>query len=305
MDFFRQTPSGYDYWYNAIILNDLQYFAVRKCSFYNNNNINIRYRQIMIIAEHLTVLIFFVFGALVGSFLNVAIIRLPAAEKSVVFPPSHCPHCKGKIRWHDNIPLLSFMLLRRRCRHCSSLISWQYPLVEFSMALLAALLYLQFSFTIPFIIYFVFCAALTVIIFIDYHHQIIPDVISLPGIVAGFACSFLNPMLTWYASALGILLGGGSLYVIAGGYYLITKRVGMGGGDIKLLAMIGAFLGWQSLLFVIFSSSLLGSIIGIGAMIKQRAGGKTVIPFGPFLAIGAMLYLFFKETIEPFSVIFF
>ena len=147
--------------------------------------------------------------------------------------------------------------------------------------------------------------ALLAVIVIDFHHQIIPDSISLPGILLGFAASFINPTLSWQSSALGLLLGGGILYAIAATYYLFTKREGMGGGDIKLLAMIGAFLGWQSLPFVIFGSSLLGSLVGIGAMLKQGKGGKTVIPYGPFLSIAAMLFLYFQPEIQDLFAMFF
>jgi leader peptidase (prepilin peptidase)/N-methyltransferase len=240
----------------------------------------------------------FFFGIIVGSFLNVAILRIPEPDQSVVFPPSHCPHCKTPLRWYDNIPLLSFLILRRRCRSCQSLISWQYPLIELAMGLFSVALLYLFSFPWPFIGFFLFTAALLVIMVIDFRHQLIPDIISLPGIVLGFGFSFLNPELTWVDSGLGILCGGGILFIIAYGYYLCTKRVGMGGGDIKLLAMIGAFLGYQSLPFVIFSSSLLGTVAGIGAMIKQRKGGQTVIPYGPFLAAAALLYLFFASQIQ-------
>lgn len=239
-----------------------------------------------------------VLGAIVGSFLNVVILRLPREDASIVFPASHCPGCRNPIAWYDNIPILSFLLLRARCRHCAMSISWQYPLVETAMALLAVALFRQFGPTWAFGIYFVFCAALLAIFVIDLHHQIIPDLISLPGIVLGFAFSFLNPLVNWQSSAIGILVGGGILYLIAAGYYLFTKREGMGGGDIKLLAMIGAFLGWQSLPFVVFASSVLGSLIGIGAMLKQKKGGKTVIPYGPFLAVAAVLYLFFQPEIS-------
>lgn len=248
------------------------------------------------------ILYFFVglFGALVGSFLNVVILRLPA-DTSIVFPASHCPKCKKEIGWYDNIPVLSFLMLRGRCRHCKAGISWQYPFVEAAMALLSLALFGYFGLTVLFPIYFVFFAALLVIIFIDFHHQIIPDVISLPGIVLGFAVSFVNPFVSWQDAGLGVLFGGGSFYLIAFLYYLITRREGMGGGDIKLLAMIGAFLGWQSLPFVVFGSSLMGTVIGIGAMIRQKKGGRTVIPYGPFLALAAMLYLFFRhEIIELF-----
>ncbi len=239
----------------------------------------------------------FIFGAVVGSFLNVVILRLPAEGESIVFPPSHCPKCGAAIHGYDNIPLLSFLLLRGKCRACRAPISWQYPLVELCMALLSLALYTRFGPSFEFILYFVFLAALLVVIFIDINHQIIPDAISLPGIIIGFAGSFLNSRVTWQESALGIVIGGGFLYGIAQGYYLLTRRDGLGGGDIKLLGMIGAFLGWQSLLFVVFTSSLTGSIAGLGAMVKQGKGGQTRIPYGPFLALAAILYLFFQRSI--------
>lgn len=242
------------------------------------------------------------FGAVVGSFLNVVILRLPQEGGSIAFPSSHCPFCKEPIRWRDNIPVVSFFLLRGNCRHCGEKISWQYPLVELAMALLSLALLRQFGISVLFPVYFLFCAALLVIIFIDIRHHIIPDVISLPGIVLGLAFSFIHPFVTWQSSLLGILAGGGSFYLIALVYYLITRREGMGGGDIKLLAMIGAFLGWQSLLFVIFSSSLTGLAAGLWAMRGQGRGGRTVIPYGPFLALGALLYLFFRHDIPaPFA----
>ena len=238
-----------------------------------------------------------VLGALVGSFINVVILRLPKDGESIVFPPSHCPQCQALIRWYDNIPMISFLLLMGRCRQCRQPISWQYPAVELMMALLSFALYRTFGLSPSFLVYFIFCGALLAIIFIDLHHQIIPDRISLPGIALGFAASFLLPDLSWQDSALGLLLGGGTFYAIAAGYYLLTQRAGMGGGDIKLLAMIGAFLGWRALPFVIFASALLGSVIGIGAMIKQKKGGKTVIPYGPFLAVASYLYLFSSNEI--------
>ncbi len=237
------------------------------------------------------------FGAMIGSFLNVVIVRLPEEGGSIVFPASHCPSCKKPIAWYDNIPLLSFLVLRGRCRQCGERISWRYPLVEAAMTLLSLALYQHFGFTILYPVYFVFCAALLVVIFIDIQHQIIPDLISLPGIVLGFCLSFVNPFVSWQDAGLGIMFGGGGLYLVAMGYYLFTRREGMGGGDIKLLAMIGAFLGWQSLPFVVFASSVLGTVVGIWPMVKQGKGGKTVIPYGPFLAIAAMMYLFFRQEI--------
>ena len=244
------------------------------------------------------------FGAVVGSFLNVVIARLPAENESIVFPASRCPKCLKPITWYDNIPILSFLLLKGKCRNCGAAISWQYPLVEVIMALLSLALLFKFGFTSALPIYFVFSAALLAIIFIDFYHKIIPDSISLPGIVIGFGCSFINPAVTWQQSGLGLLIGGGVLYTVAAGYYLFTKREGMGGGDIKLLAMIGAFLGWQSLPFVVFCSSVLGALVGIGAMARQKKGGKTMIPYGPFLSIAALLYMFYRELINYYLVLY-
>jgi len=244
-------------------------------------------------------------GAIVGSFLNVVIARLPAENESIVFPASRCPKCLKPITWYDNIPILSFILLKGKCRNCGAVISWQYPLVELIMVLLSLALLFKFGFTPALPIYFVFSGALGAILFIDFYHKIIPDSISLPGIVIGFACSFINPTVTWQQSGLGLLIGGGVLYAVAAGYYLFTKREGMGGGDIKLLAMIGGFLGWQSLPFVVFGSSILGALVGIGAMAKQKKGGKTMIPYGPFLSIAALLYMFYRELINYYLVLYF
>jgi len=243
-----------------------------------------------------------IFGAIVGSFLNVVILRLPEENSSVVFPPSHCPRCKARLSWFENIPLLSFLFLRGRCRHCREPISWQYPVVEVLMSLLAAAVAVRFGLSVTAAGYFLFCAALLSIIWIDIHHQIIPDMISLPGILIGFAFSFFNSFITWKSSLIGLLVGGGILYAIALFYFLLRKQEGMGGGDIKLLAMIGAFLGWQSLPFVIFMSSITGSVFGLLAMIQQKKGGNTRIPFGPFLSCSALFYLFFRESI--FKLVF-
>jgi leader peptidase (prepilin peptidase) / N-methyltransferase len=239
----------------------------------------------------------FCFGAIVGSFLNVVILRLPNEGESVVFPASHCTSCMTNLHWYENIPILSFLALRGKCSHCKTKISFQYPVVELSMAILSAALVQRFGLTVTTGGYFLFCAALLVIIWIDLHHQIIPDVISIPGIIIGLLFSLICPVLYWKDSLIGIITGGGILYIIAWGYFLWRKIDGMGGGDIKLLAMIGAFLGWQSLPFVILASSLSGTVVGLLAMIKQKKGGQTRIPFGPFLSIAAIAYLFFQEKI--------
>jgi leader peptidase (prepilin peptidase) / N-methyltransferase len=242
----------------------------------------------------------FIFGTLIGSFLNVVILRLPHPGTSVVFPASHCPSCKTDLRWYENIPLLSYTFLRGKCAHCSTSISLQYPTVELLTGLLAAANVATFGLTAAAAGYFVFSAALITIIWIDIHHQIIPDVISLPGIILGFCLSFVSPLLSWQESLIGLLVGGGIFYAISYAYYLIRKQEGLGGGDIKLLAMLGAFLGWQSLPFIIFASSVTGSIAGLVAMRYQRKGGATKIPFGPFLALCGLIYLFFNSYILAF-----
>jgi leader peptidase (prepilin peptidase)/N-methyltransferase len=235
-------------------------------------------------------------GMVVGSFLNVCICRLPKGE-SVVSPPSHCPLCAYRIRWYDNIPLVSYLLLRGRCRGCGARISFQYPLVELLNGLLTLALFLRFGPSPVFLALFLFCSALVVITFIDLEHQIIPDEISLPGIVVGFICSFFLPGHSWLNSLLGILLGGGSLLLVAYGYQWLTGKEGMGGGDIKLLAMMGAFLGWKSVPFIIFASSLAGSLIGITLMLAQKKDSKLAVPFGPYLAFSAVLYIFYGRQI--------
>lgn len=240
----------------------------------------------------------FILGAIIGSFLNVVILRLPDEDDSIVFPPSRCPKCKALIRWFDNLPILSFLLLRGRCRSCGTSISLQYPVVELAMGLLSAALFHKFGISFEFFFYFVFTAALLAIIFIDIHHQIIPNEISIPGIPIGFAGAFFNPLVTWQDSLMGIVIGGGSLTLVAIGYKLLTKRDGLGVGDMKLLAMLGAFLGWQSILFIVFASSLSGSLVGISGMIFNKdQGWQSKIPYGPFLAVAALCYLFFREDI--------
>jgi leader peptidase (prepilin peptidase)/N-methyltransferase len=249
-------------------------------------------------------IIVFLYGAIVGSFLNVVILRLPEEGASIAFPASHCPKCQTELHWYENIPMLSFLVLRGKCRTCKVSISIQYPLVELAMGVLAVLLVQKFGVSRSFFIYFVYVAALLAVIVIDLYHQIIPDVISLPGIAYGVLASFLLPYASWQDSLLGLLFGGGIFYLIALGYYLLTKRQGMGGGDIKLLAMIGALQGWQALPFVIFCSSLLGSVIGIGAMVVQKKGGQTRIPYGPFLAAASLLYLFFDTQIHHYMLVY-
>jgi leader peptidase (prepilin peptidase) / N-methyltransferase len=231
-------------------------------------------------------------GCCIGSFLNVCIYRLPQ-DLSIVSPRSFCPHCRAPIKTYDNIPLLGYVLLRGRCRHCGEKFSWRYPLVEALTGGLALGLFWKFGLTLSFFSFFAFTAALLVITFIDLDHRIIPDGISLPGIGIGFLLSFVEPSVPVMESLIGLIAGGGSLFAVAWAYETITKREGMGGGDVKLLAMIGAWLGWKAVLFTLFFASLSGALIGGGAMLVQKQGRHYAIPFGPFLALAALVYLFF------------
>lgn len=243
----------------------------------------------------------FAFGAVAGSFLNVCISRIPQG-KSVVYPPSHCPKCLSRISFYDNIPIISYALLRGRCRACLAPISSQYPFVEAISGSLAALMSYRFGITPELFIYFAFASALIVITFIDLEIQIIPDGISLNGIIAGAALSFFLPGLGILSSFIGISLGVLSLFAVAIAYHAIAGAEGMGGGDIKLLGMIGAFTGWKGVVFSLMAGSFLGAIIGIIAMLKFGKTGRHAIPFGPFLSAGALLYVFFGGEIIAWYV---
>lgn len=234
----------------------------------------------------------FLFGLFIGSFLNVCIYRIPA-NSSIVSPASNCPRCKTPIRFYDNIPILSYIWLLGKCRSCAARISVRYPLVELLTGILAALCVLKFGFTLVAFIYFAFVSALLVITFIDIDHRIIPDVISLPGIPVFFAAAFLLPAITPVESIFGILAGGGSLLLVAWAYFMLTGKEGMGGGDIKLLAMIGAVVGWQGVVLTIFAASITGTIVGGTLMLLSGKNLKLAIPFGPFLALGAVISVFY------------
>ncbi len=246
----------------------------------------------------LVILIFFIFwtGACIGSFLNVCIYRMPA-QKSVVSPGSACPSCGHQLSWWENIPLLSYVILRAKCRQCKSPISIQYPIVEFINGVFYVLIWFKYNEAVPALIYCLFFSALLAVTVIDLKHYIIPDSISVAGIPAGIAASFFLPQLNWVDSLLGIVIGGGILYLVAWGYYAITKREGMGGGDIKLLAMIGAFLGWQAVPAVIFFSAAAGTVIGVAMMLISNKDRHYALPYGPFLAGAAVFYLFFGHEI--------
>jgi leader peptidase (prepilin peptidase) / N-methyltransferase len=244
-------------------------------------------------------IIFFIFGSAIGSFLNVCIYRLPR-NLSIISPSSRCPSCNIPIKPYDNIPILSYIFLGGRCRVCKDGISFRYPLVESLNALLYVLVFWRFGFGLPTIVYCIFCSALIVITFIDLDFQIIPDRITLPGILIGLITgSFLMPdpfmrysLLGIKPSIIGMLAGGGLFYAIA-----VLSRGGMGGGDIKMMAMVGSLMGWKSVLLTTFLGSLSGAVLGIFLMIAKGKGRKTKIPFGPFLALGTLITLFYGQEI--------
>lgn len=239
----------------------------------------------------------FMIGACVGSFLNVCIYRIPE-NKSIVSPGSFCPSCKNSIPFYLNIPIFSYLLLRGKCRFCKTGISFRYPAIELLTAIFALLLFLKFSVTPAFGFWFVFISVLITISFIDIDHQIIPDIISLPGIVIFASSFYFLPEMSLAKAGLGILAGGGSLYAVALMYYLLKKQEGMGGGDIKLLAMIGAATGIKGVFFTIFAGSLIGTFGGVVIMLYTKmADSKLKIPFGPFLSLGTVLYIFYGEQL--------
>jgi leader peptidase (prepilin peptidase)/N-methyltransferase len=238
----------------------------------------------------------FLFGLAIGSFLNVCIYRMPH-DLSIVKPSSFCPKCSSKIKWYHNIPVLSYIILGGKCAYCGENISVTYPLIEILSGLVFLINFLIFGFNIQYLTIVIFESLLLIVIFVDLEHMIIPDEISIGGIVAGFILSFFQNSISWQDSLLGIVIGGGILLLIIKGYYLLTKKEGMGGGDVKLLAMIGAFLGYKSLFFVILCSSFLGTLIGIPIMIIKGKDKNFAIPFGPFLSIAAILYIYFGEKI--------
>ncbi|NJL24921.1 MAG: prepilin peptidase [Calothrix sp. SM1_5_4] len=235
-------------------------------------------------------LLAFLMGLLWGSFANVVIYRLPAGQ-SVVTPRSRCPQCSHPIAWYDNIPVLSWLFLLGRCRACKTGISWRYPLVELITGVVFAAVFWNYGLTWSALEYLIFAWGLIVVSFIDFDHMILPDVFTLPGIALGLLGAAVNPERDFLSAAAGVLMGGGFLWLIAYFYLLLRKEEGMGGGDIKLLAWIGAVLGWTAVPFVVLASSLVGSVVGLVLAMRSRAGLKSQIPFGPYLALAALVYL--------------
>jgi leader peptidase (prepilin peptidase) / N-methyltransferase len=237
------------------------------------------------VTDTFAVVVLAALGAMIGSFLNVCIYRLPI-EKSVVWPASACPHCSRPLAWFENVPIVAYLALGGRCRTCRAPIGWRYPIVEALTALMFGVGTWYFGVGILLVSRMIFGCALIVLFAIDFEHHILPNVITLPGIIVGFAFSFFTDP-GWQESLIGIVVGGGSLWAVAEGYYRIRHEEGLGMGDVKMLAMVGAFLGWKLTLVTLVLGSLSGSLIGVYLLITKQGGMKYALPFGTFLAIGA------------------
>ena len=231
------------------------------------------------------------FGLVIGSFLNVVIVRVPEG-RSLWRPRSACPRCSAQLAWHDNIPVLSFLLLHGRCRSCRAPISWRYPVVEIVNAVALVSAYVAFGPTAEFLVAGVLLAALIVVMAIDLQLQLIPDVITIPGIVVGLLANIVTGHVSWLESLIGIVVAGGLFLTI-----ILASGGGMGGGDMKLGAMLGAFLGWKALLFALFVAIVLGGVVAIALLSLRLRGRKDPVPFGPFLAIGGAMGLFWGTRV--------
>jgi leader peptidase (prepilin peptidase)/N-methyltransferase len=232
-------------------------------------------------------------GAIVGSFLNVCIYRLPLG-KSIVWPSSACPTCGRELSWYENIPVLSFLVLRARCRTCAAPISFRYPLVEALTAVMFAGAWWYYGPQPLLASRLIFGCALLVLFAIDLEHHLLPNAITLPGIAVGLFFSFFTEP-GWQASLIGIVVGGGVLFGVAEAYYRVRHEEGLGMGDVKMLAMIGAFLGWKLTLLTLMMASLCGTLIGVLLIVTKRGSMKYALPFGTFLALGAAV----AATIGP------
>ncbi len=237
----------------------------------------------------------FLFGACFGSFANVLIYRMPANES--IWGRSHCKKCDVIIPWYQNIPLFSYFFLGGKCSKCATPFSIRYPLVEFIMACLFAALIYVYGVNWTSFEYLILIFGLVTASVIDYDHMILPDEFTLGGLVIGLIGAAINPERSFLDAVLGVMFGGGVLWLVAYIYFVFTGRDGLGGGDIKLLAWLGALLGWKSIPFIILASSVVGSLVGIILSRKKSEGLKMMIPFGPFLALAAILYLFGLKSV--------
>ncbi len=236
----------------------------------------------------------FVLGLLFGSFANVCVHRIPRRE-SIVHPGSHCPACGAAIAWHRNVPVLSWLALRGRCGDCGGAISWRYPALELLMGVSWAYLAWHFGPTPQLLMALVLFFWLWVLTFIDLETGLLPDVLTFSGMALGLAFSFW--IGDWKSSLIGMVAGYGVFWAVARLFLLATGREGMGYGDFKLLAMLGAFLGWQALPFIVFASSLVGAVVGSLWLLAARKGARAEIPFGPYLALAGMIWLLWGREI--------
>jgi leader peptidase (prepilin peptidase) / N-methyltransferase len=236
-----------------------------------------------------------VLGLVVGSFLNVCIHRLPR-KASIVQPPSTCPTCGYVLRWFDNIPVVSYTLLGGRCRQCRTPISIRYPIVELVTMAVFVVHYMVFGLDIILVPRLLFASVLIALFAIDLEHHLLPNVVTLPGIVVGLAFSVLLPPGLPDA-LIGVIVGGGVLWLIGEAYYRYSGQEGMGGGDVKMLAMIGAFLGWKLVILTLVLSSILGSLIGVLVIAIRRGGLKYALPYGTFLALAALIASLYGDRI--------
>jgi len=237
-----------------------------------------------------------IFGLIVGSYLNVVVYRLPLGL-STVYPRSRCPGCGSLIRARDNVPVLSFLLLRGRCRTCGTPISWRYPLVEATTGALFVACLLRFGLTPQAATAVLFSCLMLVLALIDYDHMILPDRITLPGVAVGIATQLVAPLAGLWPAVLGALLGAGILLAVWGLWLLVRREEGMGLGDVKMLALAGAFLGWPGVLVTLFFGALSGSIVGIALMRRGSVDMRSKLPFGVFLALGGLIALFFGDAL--------
>jgi leader peptidase (prepilin peptidase)/N-methyltransferase len=234
------------------------------------------------------------FGACIGSFLNVCIYRLPRRE-SLAWPASHCTSCNRPLAWYENVPIASWLLLRGRCRTCRAAITIRYPIVEAVTAALFVAAWFVYGSTPLLAVRLVFVCALVVLFAIDLEHQILPNVITLPGVVVGLAAALLLPP-GWRSSLIGLAAGGLFPFLVAEAYLRVRGREGMGMGDFKMLAMVGAFLGWPMVWITLLLACVLGIVIGGGALMVARRGMATRIPFGTFIAVAALVCVYAPET---------
>lgn len=263
----------------------------------------------------------FVLGGMIGSFLNVCVYRLPRNE-SVVRPRSHCPKCGNLIAWYDNLPILSWLFLRAKCRHCGQSISWMYPLVEAITAFLFLFVFWRFGFSLATPVYLLLTASLVLVTFVDLADWTIPNEVTFPGIPLGIAVSLVGMFYPGshlvvtdvYDALIGVAIGGASLYLLDKISLLLLKKRGMGFGDVKLLAMLGGFLGWKGVLLIIVIASFLGSFVGLAMILAEKFWNRHAqrpesepgeddipeghyLPFGPYLAAAGLIVLFFGQAI--------